>query len=100
MLNLDDEDITKRLNDYFEEKDLSPRSLPPSASKTDKDNMDLFKHFAAFTKGQLHAFKGKVLTNMGAYRFYCKMTEMHEAEDEEHISMKQYAEDYCKEFGK
>lgn len=99
IVDLDNEEIMDRLKDYFEEKDLSARALPDSATKLERDQMELHKHFSSYVKGKKHQYKAKVLANLGAYRFFCKISEMNELPREERITIKQCAEDYCKEFG-
>ena len=89
-----------RLKHYFEEKDLSGHQLSPSANQNEKDQAELYKHFTSFEKGQQHAYKGKVLASMGAYRFFSKMTEIRKRPREQQISIKECAEEYSKYFGR
>ena len=97
---MDEEEIMDRLKHYFEEKDLSGYQLPPSANQNQKDQLKLHKHFTSFEKGQQHAYKGKVLASMAAYRFFSTMTEIRERPREQQISIKECAEGYAKYFGR
>lgn len=78
---------------------MTTRTLPESATKLEKDQMELHKHFSSYVKGYSQQFKASVVANLGAYRFFCKMSEMHELPREQRITIKQCAEDYCQEYG-
>ena len=99
VLDFDEEDVIDRWGDYFEEAGYAVRPLPESATEFQRNCRDLEKHYNTFVKGHLDKDKAKILTNFGAYRFFCSVQEMHERPPEERMTIKQYATEYWKDYG-
>lgn len=98
VLDMDEDDIMDRFKEFFEGKVPKPYKLP-KPYEIAKNQEELHEHYSSFEKGELHKFKASVLSNLGAYRFYCKMAE-EDNRGKAGIKLKDCAREYSQLHGK
>lgn len=61
--------------------------------------LELNYHFAMFEHGNHMVYKGMVQANIAAFQFYMKMKEVRNGAEEQRISIKDCAREYCNQYG-